>query len=123
MRNVFTILLLIAVLCLGWEYREVSAGKAAAEAKVAALDAEIETLRAGMKSAKGEASQPGTKANWIDDRNRNWQSSLSAGPGGTGGSGQGRSRGGPTPPPTPALLSDAQGRYWVDASGAKHYVK
>ena len=141
MKNLIPIFLLVAALCLGWQYMEVSGGKAELETKLAESNSEIETLKAEVKAANNranqagdaahpQASQSGTKPNWIDERNHKWQSSLtggssgSSGPGAAGGGGKGRPRGAMPPPPQPTnYLTDSQGRYWVDPSGAKHYVQ
>jgi len=134
MRNVIIICLLAAVACLAWRYNEMSGDKAAADARAGELNAEIESLKAQLKTANArvaqaaaagfsQASQPGAKPNWVQQRNLNWKNPLESAP---SSSGQGRQRGAmpvPQPSPTPpAYLTDSNGRYWLDAGGAKHYV-
>jgi outer membrane murein-binding lipoprotein Lpp len=139
MRNLITIISLAACLLLGWQYQEMSAGKTASEAKVGELSKENETLKSSVKTLStriaqmnggGPAAQGGQPANnWIADRNRNWKNPLTASPVSSASGGKGRQRGAtstptptPFPPPTPAYYTDAQGRYWLDSSGGKHYV-
>lgn len=104
MRNLITIFLLIAALCLAWQYHEMSDAKAAAEARAGELSAEIESLRAELRSANAQIKQlggkpgakPGAKPNWFEEKIRNYQSPLTGSPGAPGGPGKGRQ---PTPPP------------------------
>lgn len=98
MKNLFTLCLFIAVLCLAWKCRELSDREDAAQAKNEELKAEIEKLKSAAKPAGAHAGQPPAKTNWIDERNRNFQNTLSAGS--TGGKGR-QPPPSPTPPPKP----------------------
>jgi hypothetical protein len=108
MKNLLTLCLFIAVLCLAWQYREASEREAAAQVSISELKAEIAQLKAEATPANAHAGQtpgkPVTKPNWIDERNRNFQSSLSAGATGQGG-GKGHQ-----PPPSPTPPSKLIGR-------------
>jgi hypothetical protein len=107
MRNLITICLLAAAIYFGWHYYEQLGNGAAAEARIAELQAQNESLKAALKAAydgnrKGgtpshpQASQSAPKPNWIDEINRKWQSPLTGGssgqsaPNGSGGRGKGR---------------------------------
>jgi cell division protein FtsB len=149
MKTLFTIILLAAVGYLGWQYQELTQAKTASEATIVELNGKVASLETERRADKARIAELGGvgpggvgKTNWIQERNRNYQSSLSVsspgsgGPGGPGGSGRGPQRGSmPTPPPSPTpqpaakaaqpptYFNDAQGRYWIDAAGARHYVQ
>jgi cell division protein FtsB len=100
MKNLLTLCLFIAVLCLAWQYREASEREAAAQASISELKEEIAQLRADAHGTQ-QPGKPGAKTNWIDEKNRNYQSSLTAGA--TGGKGH-------QPPPSPTPPSKLIGR-------------
>ena len=114
---------------LAWQRQDFLDGKTAAETKVLELTNELENERKANDVANARIAQlsnqpkPTPRPNWIEEKNRNWQSPLGRGsydnrPAFTG-----------TPAvntyPVPAqttYYTDFKGRYWVDSSGTKNYV-
>ena len=143
MRNLITICSLAAALYLGWQYSQASADRTAAEARARQAGEEIESLKVQLKTANARIAQagaathpqpgqpaaqsspqPAQKPNWVDEKNRNWQSPLGSG---SNASSKGRNpSAAPThaafPPQPVKYYTDSQGRYWLDAGGTKHYV-
>ena len=121
--------LMAGAIFLAWQRQDFLDGKTAAEAKVLELTNEVEKERKANDVANAKIAQltnqpkPTPRPNWIEERNRNWQSPLGR------GSYDNRSAFTSTPTinsyPVPAqttYYTDSKGRYWIDSSGVKHYV-
>ena len=129
MKSLITICSLIAALCLAWQHHSLSEAKEDAELRAADTSRHLGAAREELKiantriaelSAPHPAPGPTPKPNWVEERNRNWQSSLS--------NGASDNRRVVTPPviysvPTPTYYTDSRGRYWVDSFGARHYTQ
>jgi peptidoglycan hydrolase CwlO-like protein len=83
MRALITICCLIATFYLALQYHDLSDSKDAAESKLRELAKENENIKSDLEAANAQISQLNGKAplqnpktNWIDEKNRNWQSSL-----------------------------------------------
>ena len=87
MRNLITICGLIAAAFFGWQYAKVQK----AESRLNEAVKQHVTLTQDLSAAKNELqqasnhllalvrSQPVSKTNWVDERNRNWSSALKGG--------------------------------------------
>ena len=97
---------------MAWRQSQVESELEIAKAK---LDAANESI-AKLSSVKRVATP---LPNWIQERNRNWQSPLGRG---------GYDNHQVTSPPViygapGSYYTDSVGRYWLDSAGGKHYVQ
>lgn len=85
----FTVGSMLSALWLGWHHYDLTEGKNAANSKSEELTRQIESTRKEIQTANARiaqlsgrsptpAAQPAS-TNWIQEKNRNWQSSLARG--------------------------------------------
>ena len=68
-----------AALYLGSQYEQQRAAKAAPESHATEASTELADGNARLGANEQATAQPTPKANWLEERNRNWQSPLSRG--------------------------------------------
>ncbi len=120
MKMLITLGSLIAALGLGWQYNAAETRAKAAETELGSIKQELEETRSQLSAANAQLA---VKPNWIAERNKNWRSSPAD-------AASGNQRVVTVSPsvvaPTASsriLYNDFKGRYWIDSTGAKHYVQ
>lgn len=85
MKTLLTLCCLLAAVSLVLQQRDLAGQKKEAEAKLAGLTEEMEVAQGILRNANDQIAQlsgpvpqpsPTPKPNWVDERNRNWQSKL-----------------------------------------------
>ncbi len=84
MKFLFVFLAFAATAAIGWNYRDVHSAKEAADAKLAdfrekVLEAKMQlsvTNQKIMELASAPVPLSTPKPNWVEERNKNWKSSL-----------------------------------------------
>ena len=77
MRALINICSLCVILYLGWQHHALSEARTEAEARLENLDRHLTETKNMLLAANAQLrAKPALNPNWIDERNKNWKSSL-----------------------------------------------
>jgi hypothetical protein len=82
LKNLITVCALVTALWLAWDHYDLSRRKSELESQALGMTQQIESMKKSLEATKVEMAAaraqltPAQKQNWIEERNRNYQSLL-----------------------------------------------